>query len=170
MKKHSFEPFLPDGATILILGSLPGDRSLASDECYGHPQNRFWKVLAHLTNSPVPGTYADKLLLLSKNRIALWDVARAAERSGSMDSKIRNVLPNDIGSVLKSHPAIRTIGFNGKKAAALFDRYFPRHEHIRYIQLPSTSPANAAWRLPDLCSAWSKLLEPESVKKEGNLR
>lgn len=156
--KQSFSPLTNDDAEVLILGSIPGDRSIEMQQYYGHPQNRFWKVIAAITGSEIPINYADKKALLATNKIALWDVAQKASRKGSLDSAISNEEPNDIKTLITTHQALKTIAFNGKKAEQLYDRYFTREPHINYISLPSTSPANAACRLYDLCKIWKLII------------
>ena len=157
--KQSFEPFSEPDSTVLILGSLPGDKSLALSQYYGHPQNRFWKVIASITGKELPSDYADKKQLLRNNKIAIWDVAHSAHRKGSLDSAIENVLPNDLNTFIAQHKKLKTIAFNGLKAKALYDKYFERDKTISYLQLPSTSPANAGINFEAICAAWKQILE-----------
>jgi len=156
--KTSFTPIADTTVEILILGSMPSEKSLLEQEYYAHPQNRFWRILAALTNVPLPSRYSDKIQLLKDNNIAVWDVVHHAKRIGSLDSAIEQESPNDIESFLEHHRTIKTIGFNGKKSEALFDKYFNRKNHIRYISLPSTSPANAGIGFEALCERWKLLL------------
>lgn len=157
--KTSFDPIADSNIEILILGSLPGDTSLQLSEYYGHSRNRFWKILASITKSVVPINYQDKKDFLLHLKIGLWDVAQSANRKGSLDSAMENVKPNDLRAFLETHKNINTIGFNGGKAATLYDKYFQRFSHIHYIQLPSSSPANARASLEQLCVAWKRLLD-----------
>ncbi|MCM1169199.1 MAG: DNA-deoxyinosine glycosylase [Bacteroides sp.] len=157
--KFSFEPIAGKGARVLVLGSIPGDRSLELSEYYGHPQNRFWRMLACLCNENVPVTYPEKKAFLQRNGIALWDVAHRAVRPGSMDSDIRNETPNDIPSLIASLPGLHTVAFNGKTAERLHDKYFSRLPGIRYLPMPSTSPANARFTLEKLCARWREMLQ-----------
>lgn len=122
--KRSFQPLVGETPEILILGSLPGEESLRRQEYYGKPQNRFWPLMARLTDSPLPRDYAEKQAMLKAHRIALWDVVRAAEREGSADTDIRREVPNDIPALLNRYPTIRTVAFNGKKAAELFRKHY----------------------------------------------
>ena len=122
-RKTGLGPLLCDGPRVLILGSLPGDRSLELQEYYGHPQNRFWKVIAAIHGLPCPADYAGKKAMLARCRIALWDIYHAASRPGSMDSDIRAGEFNDIAELLRRYPSIRTIALNGSAAARGFDRY-----------------------------------------------
>ncbi|MCM1532307.1 MAG: DNA-deoxyinosine glycosylase [Bacteroides sp.] len=157
--KFSFEPLAGKEARVLVLGSIPGDRSLELNEYYGHPQNRFWRMLACLCNETMPGTYPEKKELLLRNGIALWDVAHKAVRPGSMDSDIRNEAPNDIPALMASLPNLHTVAFNGKTAEKLYDKYFSRLPGIRYLPMPSTSPANARFTLDKLCACWGQMLQ-----------
>ncbi len=157
MKKESFGPLADDDTEVLILGSMPGERSLELGEYYGHPQNRFWKVVAALTNNDPPTSYADKKAMLARSRIGLWDVARRATRQGSLDSAIRDAEPNDIAGFIASHPRLRVIAFNGRTPETLHDRFFTRTPGIEYLSMPSTSPANAACSLPRLLETWQRI-------------
>jgi len=140
----------------LILGSLPGDLSLEKQEYYGHPQNRFWRLLTKIFQEDIMLEYADKKRFLLKHNIAVWDVCGTAFRVGSMDTAIQEVVPNAIPDLLKQYPGIEHVLFNGKKAMHLYDRFFERIYGIQYHELPSTSPANAAYNLDKLNSYWSK--------------
>lgn len=157
--KFSFEPMAGEDARVLVLGSIPGDRSIAENEYYGHPQNRFWRVMACLCRQEVPLSYPEKKDMLLRNGIALWDVAYKAFRPGSMDSDIRDETPNDIPALADSLPQLHTIAFNGKTAERLYDKYFPRASNMRYLSMPSTSPANAAFSLERLCACWGRMME-----------
>jgi len=140
---------------VLILGSLPGDRSLAEGRYYAHPRNRFWPLMAALLNHPLPEPYTERLQMLLDHGTGLWDVAHRAIRPGSMDHAIADAVPNDIPALLSKHPGIKLIAFNGAKAARLFHRFFPAAEGVYVLQLPSTSPANASWSMDRLREAWA---------------
>lgn len=157
--KKSFEPISGPNTTILILGSMPGDKSLELSEYYGHARNRFWKVIAAITSNPLPLTYDEKKELLAQTNIGLWDVVHTADRKGSLDTAIKNEIPNDIDGFITRHPELKVIAFNGAKSEALFNSYFKRKEGIRYVSLPSTSPANAAISFEKLCTVWQKILD-----------
>ena len=156
--KQSFEPLADNDARILILGSIPGDRSIELGEYYGHPQNRFWKMIAVITGAPPPINYGQKRAMLMQNRIALWDVAQRAHRQGSMDSAIRNEEPNDIAAFIAGQKKLQRVVFNGKKAEQLYGRYIERLSGICYLSMPSTSPANAAVSFDILCEKWREIL------------
>ncbi|MDR2358253.1 MAG: DNA-deoxyinosine glycosylase [Prevotellaceae bacterium] len=156
--KTSFAPISNPSITILILGSMPSDTSLERGEYYGHPANRFWKIIAAITNNELPLAYPDKKQLLLKANTGIWDVVHHANREGSLDSAIKNETPNDLERFMAKHPQLRVIGFNGKKAEQLFDKYFTRKPGIKYISLPSTSPANASFSFARICAAWRGIL------------
>ncbi|MEF9949793.1 MAG: DNA-deoxyinosine glycosylase [Mucinivorans sp.] len=156
--KHSFLPLDDPQAEILILGSMPSDRSISLQQYYGHPQNRFWRVMAWLAASDLPAAYPDRCAMLRVHHIALWDVVCSARRVGSLDSAISDERVNDIAAFVAWHPFLRVIVFNGRKAEQLYDRYFDRFCGLRYCSLPSTSAANAGQGLVILCERWSVIL------------
>ena len=157
-RKQSFTPISDMRTRILILGSLPGERSLQASEYYAHPGNRFWKIISGVTGSEIPIRYEDKLSLLIANGIGLWDVVREASREGSLDARIKHEVPNDLEALISSRPMLSTIIFNGKTAERLFDKYYRRIEGLRYVSLPSTSPANAAFSFEVLFERWQSVL------------
>ncbi|MDR1274471.1 MAG: DNA-deoxyinosine glycosylase [Odoribacteraceae bacterium] len=158
--KYSFPPLADAEITVLVLGSLPGEKSLAMNEYYAHPCNRFWRVIAAVAGQPLPTTYAGKQALLSRAGIGLWDVVRGASREGSLDSAIRHETPNDIPRFIAGHPRLRLLAFNGRKPALLFNKYFQPLPGITYATLPGTSPANAACGFDRLLEAWREALAP----------
>jgi hypoxanthine-DNA glycosylase len=156
--KTSFNPISNSDSTVLILGTMPGDKSLELGEYYGHPRNRFWKIISTITDNNLPQSYADKKALLLKTKISIWDVAHKANRKGSLDSAIEDEEPNDLGSFIASHKNLKVIGFNGTKSEALFDKYFDREKGFKYVLLPSTSPANTGVNLDNICKIWRQIL------------
>lgn len=158
---HSFEPVYDKDSKILILGTFPSVKSREQQFYYGHPQNRFWKLIAALVNSRIPETIPEKKELLLKNRIAIWDVIAGCEIIGSSDSSIRNVVPADLNRVLREAP-IETIYANGGKAFELYEKYAKPITGRPIIKLPSTSPANAAWDLERLKEAWGVIAAPHN--------
>ena len=150
---HPIPPFCEAGARVLILGSFPSVKSRESGFFYGHPQNRFWRVLAAVFEDTVPATVEEKKSFLAAHGIALWDVIASCRIEGSADSSIRDVVPNDIASLLKSH-SIRAIFTNGKTAQTLYDKHIFPTLGVSALCLPSTSPANAAWSAEKLVNAW----------------
>lgn len=155
---HEFEPVYDENSRILILGSFPSVKSRENNFYYGHPQNRFWKVLAHLCECPLPQSVEEKKEMLLKNRIAVWDVISACEIIGSSDSSIRNVIPADILSVV-SGSCISKIYANGKTAKKLYDKYCRKTTGKEICGLPSTSPANASYSLEKLVNCWKVIKE-----------
>mgnify|MGYP001161485318 FL=1 len=155
----SFEPVIFNDTEILVLGSLPGKKSIELNQYYGHPRNRMWNILSKIINSEISTDYASKKLFLKKYKIGLWDVAHGAERKGSLDSNIKREIPNDIQSLLIDFPSIKVIGFNGKKSESMFNKFFKPKPQIKYVSLPSSSPANMAISFEDICSRWSELLK-----------
>lgn len=157
-EKHEFAPVYDKNSKVLILGTFPSVKSREMQFYYGHPQNRFWKLLAMLTGWPVPGTIPEKKEMLLKNGIAVWDVIQSCEISGSSDSSIRNVVPNDLSQVLAGSSVTR-IYANGKTAEKLYNKYVKDQTGMEVMGLPSTSPANAAYSLERLAQSWSQILE-----------
>jgi hypoxanthine-DNA glycosylase len=156
--KTSFDPISNAETTILILGTMPGDKSLDLGEYYGHSRNRFWKIISTITNNDLPLTYTGKKALLRKTKIGIWDVAHKANRKGSLDSAIEDEEPNDLDNFIARHHSLKVIGFNGTKSEALFDKYFDRKNNLKYISLPSTSPANTSIDFDIICKLWRQIL------------
>jgi len=138
---------------VLILGSFPSALSIAYNEYYGNPKNRFWAIMEDLYAVPASLPYPERTQHLTEERIALWDVVRSCARTGSADSRIRNPVPNDISSFLQVHPTIRLIALNGSTAGVLYSR-FTDDTGIPFVILPSTSPANAAVTFAEKVKAW----------------
>ena len=148
--KHEFDPIFDENSEILILGTLPSVKSREQNFYYGHPQNRFWKVIAALFCEPVPERIPEKKDLLLKHHIALWDVIAECDIAGSSDSSIKNVVPAEL-SVILDHAPIRTIYANGAKAYDLYQKYtYPVTGRDILEKLPSTSPANAVFQMERL--------------------
>ena len=152
---HTFSPVYDEHSKILILGSLPSVKSREAGFYYGHPQNRFWKVLAAVLSCPVSVSIQEKKEMLLEHRIALWDVIESCDIVGSSDSSIKNVVPADVGMLLEK-AAIDRIYANGKKAESLYRKYIFPKTKMPVTALPSTSPANAAWSLEKLAEMWGK--------------
>lgn len=150
---HTFEPIFDEKSQILILGSFPSVASRENEFYYGHPQNRFWKVLVGVFGGQVPKTIEEKRAFLLCNQVALWDVIAECDIVGSSDSSISNVVANDMQVILKK-ANVRAIYANGDKAYRLFLKYCSTDGQPEISKLPSTSPANAAWKLDRLTEAW----------------
>ena len=155
MIEHSIPPVFDKNSRVLILGSFPSVRSRKEGFFYGHPQNRFWKVIAAVTGESVPQTIDEKKALLLRRHIALWDVISTCEVEGSADSSIRQAHPNPIASLLKEAPEIHAIFCNGSTAKRLYDKMLLSDLKREALCLPSTSPANAVWTLERLQDAWT---------------
>ncbi len=157
--KHTFEPIYNNQSSVLILGTFPSVKSREANFYYGHPQNRFWKVLAAILKVSVPETTKEKKQMLLAHGIAIWDVIASCEITGSSDASIRNVEVNDISRILKEAP-IRAVFANGAKAEELYIKYTQPLTNIPIRRLPSTSPANAASSLDMLIEVWRGQIQP----------
>jgi len=156
--QHPIPPFYDENSKILILGSFPSVKSREQMFFYGHPQNRFWKVVAAVFDHDVPETITEKKDFLKRNNIAMWDVIGACEIEGSADSTIKDVVPNDLSLILDTAD-IRAIFVNGRTAEKYYNRYTKGVSGRQAYCLPSTSPANAAWTLKKLTDAWRVIRE-----------
>ena len=138
----AFEPVAPPGARLLILGSMPSVESLNQGFYYAHPRNAFWHILADVYGEPLPGGIPERIDLLNRHGIALWDVLQSCERQGSLDSAIRQPAPNDFVGLFRRCPDVRRILLNGGTAHRLFMKWGkPFTEGRELLRLPSTSPA-----------------------------
>lgn len=164
---QEFAPVLDAECRVLILGTAPSLKSRESGFYYGHPQNRFWKMLAAITEEELPQTIAEKKALLLRNHIALHDVIHSCDIIGSSDSSIRNVEPADLERILAVTGRIPIL-CNGGTAYRLYRSHQEKKLGIEAVQMPSTSPANAAWRLEMLIAAWGKVLLPLIKKGSGS--
>ena len=159
----SFAPIADEQSRILILGSMPGIKSLEQQEYYAHPQNRFWRLLALLLNEDVPQNYAVKQALLHKHHLALWDTLESCTITGASDASIKDVVPNDIAGLLRKAP-IRAVFCNGATAYRIYTKYQQPLTGIPAVRLPSTSPANAACSPARLEALWGAALADWIVK------
>ena len=154
---HGFGPVYDEKSRILILGSFPSVKSREEGFFYGHPRNRFWKILAAVCNEPEPVTIEEKKQFLLKNGIALYDVIEECEIVGSSDSSIRNVIPADLNPVLEVSQ-ISAVYTNGRLAGKLYRKYQEPVTGLPCVELPSSSPANAAFSLEKLTGIWQEVL------------
>ena len=155
---HPIKPLYDENSKILILGSFPSQKSREQGFFYGHPQNRFWKVLSIIFKSDEPKTVEAKKHFLLSNNIAVWDVIASCEIVGSSDSSIKNVVPNDLKIIL-GNANIKNIYVNGKTAEKYYNKYLKDKLGVIAYCLPSTSPANAAWSVERLTDAWRIIVE-----------
>ncbi len=153
---HPLEPVLDCNSRILILGSFPSVKSREEGFFYGHPQNRFWRVISRVFGAYPPKTIEEKRAFLIEHGIAVWDVIASCDIVGSSDSSITNVVPNDLNVILSVAP-IERIYVNGKTAERYYNKYILPQIGIKAIALPSTSPANAVWTVDRLVEAWSTI-------------
>ena len=151
--KHEISPVYDKDSKILILGSFPSVKSRECGFFYGHPQNRFWKVVAGVLEVNVPTTIEEKKAMLLEHHIALWVVIASCTITGSSDSSIKDVVPNDFSDILRT-ASIERIYANGAAAWKLYNKYAKDQTGIEAVKLPSTSPANAAFRLERLIENW----------------
>ncbi|MBA3939815.1 MAG: DNA-deoxyinosine glycosylase [Sphingopyxis sp.] len=143
IRHASFAPHVAPDTRLLILGSLPGARSLAEQRYYAHPTNQFWRLLAPVVDRPLADMpYDARLAALRAANVGLWDVIRSAERRSSSDSEIREAEAHDLAALVADLPDLRMIAFNGGKAAVIGRRQLPRLAGITIVDLPSSSAAN----------------------------
>lgn len=155
--EHPLEPVFDGRSRVLVLGTMPSPASRRVGFYYGHPQNRFWRVLAALWDAPVPQGNAERAAFCLERGIALWDVLAACDIAGASDASIRNARPNDLARILDAAP-VGAVFTTGAKAAALYRRHdAPRWPGLPHVALPSTSGANARMGLADLVAAYAPL-------------
>ncbi len=164
-----FPPIANRRAETLILGSLPGRKSLEMQQYYAHPYNAFWKIIGAVFGVDDVLPYARRVKLLTSNRIAVWDVLAAAERPGSLDSSIvhASALANDFAAFFRTHPRIRRVFFNGRKAQQMYQRFVlpglpSEFADMKYECLPSTSPAHAGMPFAKKLDSWRRIRESET--------
>lgn len=156
-----FPPIEASDARTLVLGSLPGQRSIDEQQYYAHPQNAFWRIMEALFD--IKGGYEQRCAQLCENGIAVWDVLASSVRPGSMDANIDmdSAVVNDFRSFFAEHPELQRVAFNGRKAEQLFHRFVDRdslRDGIEFRALPSTSPAYAAMPFSGKVAAWREAL------------
>lgn len=154
---HSIEPVFDTESRVLILGTMPSPKSREVQFYYGHPQNRFWRVLAAVLGEELPQSVPEKKAMLLRHRIALWDVLAECEITGASDSSIRNPVANDL-SVILDHAPVQAVFTTGATAWKLYTRLQKPHTGIEAVRLPSTSPANCAVKMEALTDAYKAIL------------
>lgn len=160
---EGFPPVINDDCRVLILGSLPGERSIAVQQYYGHPRNAFWNIMSDLIGVDASQDYDSRCARLLDAGIGLWDVLASSVRRGSLDAAIdaTTARPNDIADLLTTHKQVEAIAFNGRTSEKYFDRFFAdiRAGTRKYalLSLPSTSPAHAAMPAGEKLRRWSVL-------------
>lgn len=166
---HPFEPIYDKNSKILVLGSFPSLKSREQEFFYGHPQNRFWRVIADICGCEPPETVQEKRKMLIDNGIAIWDVIGECDIEGSADSTIKNVKANDISGILAGAD-IKKIIVNGKTAEKYYNKYIKDRTGREAVYLPSTSPANAAWSMTKLAVAWGREISYILGKTEATVK
>lgn len=157
--KTAFEPIVDAKSKILILGTMPGEKSLELQQYYGHAGNHFWKIMFHLFDGEFTKDYQVRTQLLKTKRIALWDVLSHCEGKGSADSDIKNEIPNDFEVFHQQYPAIKTIIFASKQAEKFYTKYAQKLEDVSYYTFPSPSGANATKSLAEKTAEWKLILK-----------
>lgn len=155
---HPFKPVYDKNSKILILGSFPSIKSREENFYYAHPKNRFWKVLQEIYGSEELLSKEKKIEFLLKNNIAIWDSIKSCEIENSDDSSIKNAIPNDINEIIEKS-SITRIFCNGNASYKVFKKYYKNDFNVKVDILPSTSPANARYRLEDLVNIWKEKLK-----------
>jgi hypoxanthine-DNA glycosylase len=168
MHAEGFPPVADAGARVLVLGSLPGPVSLRERQYYAQPRNAFWRIMGMLFGASPERSYEDRLEILRRHHVALWDVCASAHRPGALDASIRwaSVVPNDLAGFFATHPELRLICFNGRVAAELYRRRVlpglaEDLSRLRHETLPSTSPAHAAMSFEHKLERWSIVGRPQ---------
>jgi TDG/mug DNA glycosylase family protein len=158
--KKAFAPIVSKNCRVLILGTMPGEKSLELNEYYGNRGNQFWKLLFTLLGKEVSHDYNEKMQLLKDFNIALWDVLEYCEREGSLDSNIKNEKVNDFDAFYKAYPGITDVFFSSKNAAAYYKKYVGFKQEITYHVLPSPSGANATKSFLEKLKEWKMSILP----------
>ena len=167
---YSFAPVFTSESRVMILGSMPSNLSLKKGQYYGNPRNAMWPILFSLLGEPLEEDYDKRIAMALRHGLSFWDVARSCQRKTSADSKIRDVTPNALETVLEQCPHLKAFAFNGKKAYEMFEKFYgDRTEYslsrkMEILVLPSTSPANAMLNLEEKQRAWSAVV-PFLTKK-----
>jgi hypoxanthine-DNA glycosylase len=159
MKICSFAHISDSNSRVLILGTMPGEKSLKLNQYYGHAGNVFWKLIFNIYNEPISNDYDKRKAILLKNKIALWDVLKGCEREGSADSAIVKEEVNDFENFFEDHLEIKLIAFNGKNAEDYYNQFYPDKPNIQTICLPSTSPANTWKSFEEKLGVWKQIVE-----------
>jgi TDG/mug DNA glycosylase family protein len=157
--KIAFPPIADSNSRILLLGTMPGERSLSLQQYYGHAGNHFWKIMYSLFDQPFTKDYEERKKLLLDNGIALWDVLEYCEGVGSLDSNIINEKANDFNTFYNNHPAVKHVFFTSKQAAEYYDAYVKRKSHLNYYLLPSPSRMNTWKTFDEKLHEWKLILK-----------
>lgn len=166
---ESFAPLIDRRTEILIIGTMPGVKSLEEAQYYAHPRNAMWPIIARIYNQDKAfASYREKTACLLKNRIGMWDNLQFCERRGSLDSNIKNEIPNDFEQLLEQYPRVGKLLFNGQKSYGFFKKYHPDLlKRRQYRIMPSTSPANASQKAAFKFETWRKELTERNIHESG---
>ena len=156
--KHTFLPVFDENSKVLILGTMPSPKSRELGFYYGHPRNRFWKVISDVCGEELPESVEDKIAFALQNKIAVWDVLASCEIKGASDGSIRNPVANDMNIILRKAD-IKAVFTTGSKASTLYQRYCFPQTNIPAVKLPSTSPANCRTTYEELFAAYEVILK-----------
>lgn len=157
--KTAFKPIADQNSRILILGTMPGERSLKIQQYYGHGRNQFWKIMFEIFNESFTKDYGHRTELLLRKRIAIWDVLSHCESKGSSDNAIKNEVPNDFKTFYANYPGIKTVFLTSQKAEMFYDKYIGKKEGRMYYLLPSPSSANTWKTFDEKVSDWKVILQ-----------
>ena len=158
-RKSSFAPIVAPNARVLILGSLPGEASLAAQRYYAHPQNQFWRLIGGVIGRDIASLdYDDRLAMLRSANVGLWDSVASARREGSLDGALRHVEGNPLSDLVATLPNLRAIGFNGATSSKI-GRHALGDTALALVDLPSSSPAHARMNLAEKAERWTSLRE-----------
>lgn len=162
---QSFGHISAPDAKILILGTMPGQESLRTNQYYANPRNQFWPIMLGCFNQHKLFDYEDKVKLLTSNKVALWDVLKICEREGSLDNAISNETPNDFRTFFHNHPHIKCILFNGADARSYYEKYVSIGKDIQFYTMPSTSPTNTRYTKEQKLKVWKDVLDSILLQK-----
>ena len=161
---RSFPPIVPEGAVVMILGSMPGVRSLQEQRYYANERNFLWRIVYGLYGLEPAVSYEDRLAYAARRGIGMWDMIGSCRREGSLDMNIRDAVPNDLPGLVEKHPTLQALAFNGTKSYSIYRKYFEGHPELArlaLLRLPSSSPVPtpAMRNLEDRIQAW-RVLHP----------
>ena len=151
---YSFQPIADRKSRILVLGTMPSPASLAAGMYYSHPQNKFWRIMGDLFHEFPGNTPSEKTEFLLQHRIALWDTLQCCDREGSLDSNIKNLIPNNIRRMKSSCPELAAVFLNGTAAYRYYVKFHSSEIGLPFFRLPSTSPANCREGYSEKLKAW----------------
>jgi hypoxanthine-DNA glycosylase len=157
--KTAFPPIVNNDSRILLLGTMPGERSLILNQYYGHAGNQFWKIIFSLFEHPFTTDYAVRKQLLLNNGVALWDVLKHCQGKGASDNAIKNEVPNDFDAFYKQYPSIKNVFLTSKKADYFYNKYVGKEAQRNYYLLPSPSRANTWKSVQEKVMEWQEILK-----------